>query len=393
MNIPSSQIRVNAAISYCFLAPLFLLAGNNPIYAESFVREHSWRAIKLQIGLLAYYVFSAFILSGLLSYTIPVLELRVDRIVTLGVTIIVFGLLVYGALQAFKGNTAGASGLKNLMLAEQPNLDTGSLSESDIARTLWAFVPFVSFFVVERFTTPLVVIGAKITGFLTLCLVASIALSRGDSLFYSLLFLLVLSFVSMAIHLVFKLEPAYLGLAQYLPSLNACMSAVRAMPWYLADLFRVLVGKLDHLSFADHYRRTLERDQKFEFKLAEHFTDSKMALSPYLIYVPGLNVLLLSLFFAPGKSRYALAVGQGIVLTLLCLGVGFWYGWNSSYLLFALIPIAMGLATVQVRPFARIPVLYELSVLLSYASFGIVRGSREARAKSAQVNEVSLKVE
>jgi hypothetical protein len=83
MNTLSSQIRVNAAISYCFLAPLFLLAGNNPIYAESFVREHSWRALKLQIGLLAYYFVSAFILSGLLAYTLPILELRVDRLVTL----------------------------------------------------------------------------------------------------------------------------------------------------------------------------------------------------------------------------------------------------------------------------------------------------------------------
>ena len=51
------------------------------------------------------------------------------------------------------------------------------------------------------------------------------------------------------------------------------------------------------------------------------------------------------------------------------------------------------MATVVLRPFARIPVLYELSVLLSYVSFGIVRGSREARAKSAKMNEVSLKVE
>jgi hypothetical protein len=62
MNTSSSRIRVNAAISYCFLAPLFLLAGNNPAYAESFVREHSWRALKLQGALLGYYVFSLSIL-------------------------------------------------------------------------------------------------------------------------------------------------------------------------------------------------------------------------------------------------------------------------------------------------------------------------------------------
>jgi hypothetical protein len=210
MNTTSSRIRVNAAISYCFLAPLFLFAGNNPAYAELFVREHSWRALKLQITLLGYYILSVSILSELFSYTIPVLELRIDRLVTLGVTTLVFGLLVYGALQAFKGNAAGVSGLKSRIFANEVSLNTDTLSESDIARILGAFTPFISFFIVERFTAPLVVVGAKVTGFFTLCLIASITFSRGDSLFYSLLFLLVLSFVSMAIHLIFRLEPKYL---------------------------------------------------------------------------------------------------------------------------------------------------------------------------------------
>jgi hypothetical protein len=103
----------------------------------------------------------------------------------------------------------------------------------------------------------------------------------------------------------------------------------------------VLVGKHDHLSFKDHLVASQQRDATFESGLAEYFTDTKIALSPYIIYIPGLNILLVSLFFAPGKSRYALAVGQGIVLTLLCCVVGFSYGWNSSYLLFTLFPIAM----------------------------------------------------
>jgi hypothetical protein len=112
-----------------------------------------------------------------------------------------------------------------------------------------------------------------------------------------------------------------------------------------------------------------QRDLTFESGLAEYFTDIKIVLPPYIIYIPGLNILLLNLFFAPGKSRYALAVGQGIVLTILCFLVGFFYGWNSPYLLFSLFPIAMGMSTITLRPFVRIPVLYELSVLLSYVSF------------------------
>jgi hypothetical protein len=116
------------------------------------------------------------------------------------------------------------------MLADSDLPDTKNFSEAEIMRTLGAFIPFVSFFVRERFNSPLINLGARITGFLTLALIASIALSRGDSLFYSLLFLLVLSFVSIAIHLVFRLEPTYIGFTQHIPSLNASMSAVRALP-------------------------------------------------------------------------------------------------------------------------------------------------------------------
>jgi hypothetical protein len=101
------------------------------------------------------------------------------------------------------------------------------------------------------------------------------------------------------------------------------------------------MGRRNDLSFTEHYRSALARDAIFESRLAEHFSETKSALSPYLIYIPGLNLLFISLFFAPGKSRYALAVGQGIVLTMLCAGVGFWYGWSSSYLLFALLPMAL----------------------------------------------------
>ena len=260
MNIPSSQVRVNAAISYCFLAPLFLLAGKNSVYAESFVRDHSWRALKLQIGLLAYYIISGLILSNLLSYTLPVLELRVDRIVTLIVTLVIFALLVYGALQAFRGNSASASGLRQLILVNSDSPDTKNFSEAEIMRTLGAFVPFVSFFVVERFKTPLIILGARITGILTLALIASISLSRGDALFYSILFLIVLSFVSMAIHLVFKIEPAYINLVRYIPSLAAVMAFLRALPGYFIDLIRVLMGRIDYLNFSDHYNASFKRD-------------------------------------------------------------------------------------------------------------------------------------
>ena len=79
----SSQDRTNAATAYFFLAPLMLLARGNPLYMHEFVREHAWKAFKLQLMLLGYFFISVYILSGLLSFTIPIIGLRVDRLITL----------------------------------------------------------------------------------------------------------------------------------------------------------------------------------------------------------------------------------------------------------------------------------------------------------------------
>jgi hypothetical protein len=126
--------------------------------------------------------------------------------------------------------------MSGLILGDTELPDAKNLSEAEMMRVLGAFVPFVSFFVRERFDIPIISIGARVTGFLTLLLIASIALSRGDVLFYSLLFLLVLSFVSIAIHLAFKLDPVYLNLARYIPSLDTSMSFIRSLPSYCVDL-------------------------------------------------------------------------------------------------------------------------------------------------------------
>ena len=53
----------------------------------------------------------------------------------------------------------------------------------------------------------------------------------------------------------------------------------------------------------------------------------------------------------------------------------------------------MGIATITIRPFMRLPILYELSWLISTLGFGLVQGTRAARAKSVEVREVKLTVE
>lgn len=218
----------------------------------------------------------------------------------------------------------------------------------------------------------------------------SLVFSRGDNAFYALVFLQTLVAVALAFHLIFRREPTFLGVLAYILSLETIMTYTRSIPGYLWDMVQMLIGKSESLSFETRLAVTRLADADFEIRLARYFTDSTSILSPYLIYIPVVNLLFLAKFLRPGTSQYVVAVGQGVILTILCILAGYFV---PEYLLFALFPIAMGLANIRTRPFMRIPVLYELSVLLSTLGFGLIQGTRATRAKSAEVREVRLTVD
>ncbi len=53
--IPSRD-RVNAAIAYFFLAPIFLLAKRNPNFAHPFVRSHAKSATKFILVFVVFFI-------------------------------------------------------------------------------------------------------------------------------------------------------------------------------------------------------------------------------------------------------------------------------------------------------------------------------------------------
>jgi len=75
----SQKIRNNASIAYFFLGWLFLLAKNNPNFSDPFIRQHAKIATKGHILFFITYFFYAHFLSGLFSYSLPVLQITIDR--------------------------------------------------------------------------------------------------------------------------------------------------------------------------------------------------------------------------------------------------------------------------------------------------------------------------
>jgi hypothetical protein len=215
--------------------------------------------------------------------------------------------------------------------------------------------------------------------------------SQGDSMFYGFLFLQILVVVAVFFHISFGYMPKFLFLFEKLPSLESLVRIVRTLPRYMFDIGESILGKRMELSFTARLEEQKQSEEKFEKEYIEYFSLESTAFSPYLIYIPGINFIFFLKFFRPGKYRYALPVGQGIALSLLFI-LGIWYiGWFSASLL-SLIWILPGMASVKDRPSLRIPVLYELSAILSWGTFGLIQGTKIAKEKSKTVQEVSYKV-
>ncbi len=178
-----------------------------------------------------------------------------------------------------------------------------------------------------------------------------------------------------------------------LPGIREIQLYFKTVPPYLSDLFQVVIGRKNELSFADKREEIRIRMQKTETELEIYFNEPNLVFSPYLIYIPIFNLLLVYRFFSPQKSRYALAINQGIILSLLIIVIGYFTYPDTSLLLLAVLPMMLGIATVKQNPFLQIPVLYEVGSLLSYITFGIISGTKSTREKAKEVREVRLKVE
>ncbi len=116
---------------------------------------------------------------------------------------------------------------------------------------------------------------------------------------------------------------------------------MRTIPIYLRDVMSAVVGKKDHLNF---HARLIEREQldnATEAQLVAFFDGPTGPFSPYLIYVPFINLIYIVRFFVPGKSPYVLAIGQGMVLTILVAVAAYFYGFFDPILTIALLPIAL----------------------------------------------------
>jgi hypothetical protein len=389
----SSQVRTNALTSYFFLGFLYLLAYRNPNFRHPFIRAHAWSATRIHLGFLGFLVLYKLLLSRLLAYPIPLLNVSFSRVVFTAVLLYLLALLLRGAYLAYQGEKFKGFGL-SFATDAMPDIENEKVvGEANIARTLLSFLPGIGVFVAERFPTPLTAVGARVSGYGTSLLVLEYIFLRGDNLFMVTLFFLIVLIVTTGVFLVAGKSVGFLAPVQMLPGIRDIQLYFKTVPSYVKDVFLVAIGRKEELSFLLKREEMRARTLRTEAGLEAYFTETNQVFSPYLIYVPILNIIFIYRFFSPQKNRYALAINQGIILTLLVVIIGYFTYPDTSLLLLVILPMMLGLATVKGKPFLQIPILYEISSLVSYITFGIVSGTKSTREKSKEVREVRLKVE
>ncbi|MDQ1343605.1 MAG: hypothetical protein QG650_324 [Patescibacteria group bacterium] len=388
----SRQTRTNAAIAYFFLGPIFLLASRNPHFADPFVRAHAKAGTKaVAFYLAAFFVYVKY-LSGYLSFSLPFFPVTASRLASAAILALMFATLLRGTLRANAGKLpAGTFEFSGFSGWSSEVGLVGSLSETERTLALMSFVPLFGIVVAARKKTSANVLGCR-AGSLFFTAYALLWMSGGDAVLMVATLAYAIFFVTVGVTLFSTGKIPFEPAVSAIPSLERLWTLVRTVPTFFIETLKATFGKTQELSFAKAFEKISARDRATEEAMDRSFAESSFPISPKLAALPGVNLLFLPRLLSASPYRYAIAAGQGIAITAVYAGLAFWYGFGNPYQIFLLPAIALVLGNVEVRPFYRIPVLYELYSLVGILSFGLVNRARKMKETSEKETSVSFKV-
>lgn len=390
----SQKIRNNASISYFFLGWLFLLAKNNPNFSDPFIKQHAKMATKGHFFFFISYFLYSYFLSSLFAYSIPFVQITIDHCIQIAFFSFLTLFIIHGVYKGQKEeinengewNSAGLFSLsENLFRLEW-------ISEGQRITYLLSYVPFLGMIVAKRHPNAITESGARVSSVFGLFYILVFANRGFDSLSMILLFIGVLFLVYLGA--CFFIKDAYQipRLFEQIPKMTHIYDVLQALPFYILDIFRMIFGKQEVLSFREHLGNTQKKNERFRTSLEEYFTDTSIAFSPFWIFVPFCNIIFIPKLFLSRQSRYVLAIGQGLVITLLSAIVWYFYGFTSPFELLFLFPAFYGIASLETNVFVRIPLIYEIYALLNTFTFGILNNTNRMKAIQKQDMSVSYKV-
>lgn len=82
-------------------------------------------------------------------------------------------------------------------------------------------------------------------------------------------------------------------------------------------------GKREDVSYVRCLDAVLRKEERFMELAKEHLNEDRIFLSNKLVYLPGVNLIYLFKFFMHRKSRYVIAIAQGLIIDALVVAVYF----------------------------------------------------------------------
>lgn len=388
----SRKIRNNATIGYFFLGWMFLLAKKNPDFADPFIQNHAKNATKGHGLFLVSYIIYSYFLSRFFFHNIPIINLSIDRVIHFGFFVALTLFILYGIYNSQKGGEVTEVGDIFSFGDSHTSFWYESATETERMMFFLSHIPFLGMIIAKRYKNIITVTGARLSSIFIFLYLLYFVSSGFDSFAMILLFIYILVIVFVWVQFFMGNTYISYSLLSRIPSMDTCYEVARSLPRYMGEIMGVIREKTEQVSFENCLKKTRESDNASHILLETYFTENRIPFRPLWIFIPLVNLVFLPKILTDRKTKYSIAIGQGLVMTGIFVVISFIYGFSSSFILFFLFPIFYAIARVQADPFQKIPVVYEIYTLINTLSFWLLRNTRKIQEVKAQEKSVSFKV-
>lgn len=324
------QTRINAAISYFFLGPFFLLSRKNSPFWEKFVQQHSKKATII-IFFMIITLSGIWIFRDILKYWIIGFDLY--QIIFSVALIFFFLLLIKWSYQAFEWIEAW----KILSFSEikWKNLEEKKFTEEEKIRIFMSFLPFVGDFLQKKYNINEIKTISKVSNFLLFLLFSSWYFGWNVNIFSSIIIIFwIIIAISTLVNLISSSK--FLNLKFY--------SKVPSYHEFKAFLISILIMTKEYIlvAFGKEKKNNLKQVfQDFYQKYSEPKNiNQKLPIYAKIVAIPVINLIFLPILFQKKYQEHKWNILQAIFLTILFVIIFWFKKWYLLYFLsFAIVDL------------------------------------------------------
>lgn len=155
----------------------------------------------------------------------------------------------------------------------------------------------------------------------------------------------------------------------------------------------MIFGNKTDVSFEENMMQIIEKDMKLYTSLQTYFIDTSISFQSFWIFIPFLNLVFLPKLFRTRNTQYVLAIGQGLVITLMATLIGIFFSFVSALELFLLFPVCYGISQIHINIFTPIPIIYEIYTFINTVTFGLLKNTKRIQSIQKQDTQINFKIE